>query len=206
MSEEPLFNREVAMPTLLSHPAVPIAISMAVGSTIIPGRLLAAGILASVLPDLDLIGLRMGIPYGDAFGHRGASHSIFVAVFFGIIAAIFSKQLHCTKLIAFVIVTVAGASHAVLDMLTNGGGGVALLWPLTEQRYFFEVRVIEVAPLSVRRLLGPAGWQVLKSEILWVWLPAIVAGVVGGALFRGLEGERKAAVMLLHPRGQGKNE
>lgn len=194
------------MPTILSHPAVPIAISMAVGSTIIPGRLLAAGILASVLPDLDLIGLRMGVPYGDAFGHRGASHSVFAAVAFGIIAAIFSKQLHSTKLIAFVIVTVAGASHAVLDMLTNGGGGVALLWPLTEQRYFFEVRVIEVAPLSVRRLLGPAGWQVLKSEILWVWLPAIVAGVVGGALFRGLEGERKAAVMLLHPRGQRKNE
>lgn len=194
------------MPTLLSHPAVPVAISMAMGSTILPGRLLAAAILASVLPDLDLIGLRMGIPYDDAFGHRGASHSIFAAVFFGIIAAIFSRQLHSTKLIAFVLVTVAGASHAVLDMLTNGGGGVALLWPLTEQRYFFEVRVIEVAPLSVRRLLGPAGWQVLKSEILWVWLPAIVAGVVGGALFRGLEGERKAAVMLLHPRGQGKNE
>lgn len=194
------------MPTLLSHPAVPIALGMAVGATVIPARLLAAGVLASVLPDLDLIGLRLGIPYGDAFGHRGASHSIVAAVFFGFLAALCSQHLRSTRLVAFLFVTVAGISHAVLDMLTNGGGGVALLWPLTEQRYFFEVRVIEVAPLSVRRLLGPAGLQVLKSEILWVWLPAIAAGVAGEALFRWLGGESRLAAMLLRPRGQRKNE
>lgn len=193
------------MATILSHPAVPIAINMAVGSSIIPARLLAAGVLASVLPDLDVLGLRLGVPYGDAFGHRGASHSILAAVFWGIVAAACSRQLHSTKLIAFLFVTIAGISHAVLDMLTNGGGGVALLWPWTEHRYFIEVQIIEVAPLSVRRFLGPEGWQVLRSEIIWVWLPALSAGIVGGALFRGLDGEKRAAVILLNPRGQGKN-
>lgn len=57
-------------------------------------------------------------------------------------------------------------------MLTNGGMGVAYLWPFSDQRFFFPVQPIQVSPLSLRRLLSPAGLAVAKSELLWVWLPA----------------------------------
>ena len=48
--------------------------------------------------------------------------------------------------------------------------------PLSDERFFFPVRVIEVSPLSIRRVFSPAGVAVLLSEFLWVWLPAVVLG------------------------------
>jgi inner membrane protein len=40
------------MPTILSHPVIPLALVIALGSKIIPTLLVALGVLASVLPDL----------------------------------------------------------------------------------------------------------------------------------------------------------
>jgi len=58
-------------------------------------------------------------------------------------------------------------------MLTNGGMGVALLWPLSDERLFFPTRVIEVSPLSISHILSPRGVVVFSSELLWIWLPAL---------------------------------
>jgi len=30
--------------------------------------------------------------------------------------------------------------HGLLDMITNGGKGVAFLWPFTSERFFFPAR------------------------------------------------------------------
>ena len=50
------------------------------GAVITPGRvvprLLVVGALCSVVPDLDVLGLRLGLAYGDLLGHRGLSHSL----------------------------------------------------------------------------------------------------------------------------------
>lgn len=62
-------------------------------------------------------------------------------------------------------------------MLTNGGLGVALAWPLGEQRFFFPWQVIEASPLSLRRVFGPAGLAVFKTEVLWVWVPSLLVGL-----------------------------
>jgi inner membrane protein len=43
------------MPTIRSHPVVPLALVIAMGSKIIPTRLVALGVLASVLPDLYML-------------------------------------------------------------------------------------------------------------------------------------------------------
>ena len=51
------------MPTILTHPAVPLAIAVGLGSGIITPRLLLAGILASILHDLDVITLHFRLPY-----------------------------------------------------------------------------------------------------------------------------------------------
>jgi inner membrane protein len=36
---------------------------------------IAAGILASTLPDADVFGYYLGVPYRSFFGHRGVTHS-----------------------------------------------------------------------------------------------------------------------------------
>ena len=52
--------------------------------TLLP-RLLAAGVIAAMLPDADVLAFALHIPYADAFGHRGASHSL---LFAGVLAAV----------------------------------------------------------------------------------------------------------------------
>jgi inner membrane protein len=165
------------VPTVLSHPAVPLALGLAFGSGIVSKRLLLVGVVASVLPDLDVIAFRLGIGYSHELGHRGFSHSLIAALFFGSLAAAFAKHLLATRKTAFLFVFVAAASHGLLDMLTNGGLGIALAWPFSDQRYFFPWQVVEASPLSLRRVFGPAGLAVIKSELLWVWLPAVAVGL-----------------------------
>src|SRR5258706_8976673 len=64
------------MPTLLSHPAVPLALGLAIGASRVSPRLLCAGVVASVIPDLDVVGFNFGISYSDILGHRGLTHSL----------------------------------------------------------------------------------------------------------------------------------
>jgi membrane-bound metal-dependent hydrolase YbcI (DUF457 family) len=66
-------------------------------------------------------------------------------------------------------VLVAAASHGLLDALTNGGLGVALLWPLSDARFFAPLRPIQVAPL--RHVLGARAVAALGSELVRVWGP-----------------------------------
>jgi inner membrane protein len=162
------------MPTVFTHPAVPIAIAWGLGSGAVSGRLLAAGVAASIAPDLDVLSLHLGLGYSEAFGHRGFTHSLAAAVVMGMAAMAASAALHTTPLRAFVFVTIAAASHGLLDMLTDGGRGVALFWPFSGERLFLPVQPIEVSPISLERFLSSRGAEVLQSELRWVWLPGLV--------------------------------
>ena len=65
------------MPTVFSHPAVPLALGAGLGAEVVPRRLLLPGALVSALPDLDVVTFHLGIPYSAGLGHRGlaaASH------------------------------------------------------------------------------------------------------------------------------------
>jgi len=162
------------MPTIVSHAAVPLAVGLGLGRGKVSGRLLAAGVVASILPDLDVLAFRFGIAYSDQLGHRGFSHSLTLAFLLAVVAALFAKRLDASRRAAFGFVLIAAASHGLLDMLTNGGLGIAYFWPFSDQRFFFPEQVIQVSPLSLHRVFGPAGLAVMKSELLWVWLPAAV--------------------------------
>lgn len=164
------------MPTILTHAAVPLALRLGLGGRAVPPRLLACGAIASMLPDLDVVGMRLGVPYASDFGHRGFTHSIFFAMVVALAGACFHRRLRSGFLGAFLFLLAAVASHGLLDAFTNGGRGIELLWPWTSERYFAPVRPIEVSPLSIRGLLSPRGAQVLESEVIWVWLPALAAG------------------------------
>ena len=165
------------MATILTHPAVPLAMALGLGSGLVSRRLLFAGVVASMLPDLDVVAFRFGVPYAADFGHRGFSHSLLLAVLVAIAGACLFRFLRSTFLRSFVFLSVATASHGVLDAFTNGGLGVAFLWPWSAERFFAPVQVIKVAPIGISRFLSQKGAAVLWSELVWVWLPLIGVAV-----------------------------
>ena len=165
------------MPTVLSHPAVPIAVGLGLGRARIPTRLLLVGVAVSMLPDLDTFASRVGIPYEITLGHRGATHSLAFACGVALLGACACRALRTGYGRAFWFLLLAAASHGVLDAFTNGGTGIAFLWPWSAARFFAPLRPIEVAPLRLSALLSPRGATVLLSELLWVWLPCGLAGL-----------------------------
>jgi len=75
------------MASILSHPAVSIGLSIALGRGTISRRLTLIAVVCSILPDIDALGFRMGIAYGDVFGHRGFTHSLLFASLVGVAGA-----------------------------------------------------------------------------------------------------------------------
>ena len=112
----------------------------------------------SLVPDLDVIAFRFGIPYAAQFGHRGATHSIAFALLMGVAAFALTRSWKSTLAMTVVVVT-----HPLLDMLTDGGLGVALFWPLSLERLFFPWTPLPVAPLG-SRMLSARGLHVLLVE------------------------------------------
>lgn len=164
--------------SLLTHPAVPLAIGIAVGTRVIPPRLLFAGIVGCMLPDADVIAFGFDLPYASAYSHRGFTHSIFFALLCGALAAVCAQTLHSRHWIASVFVSVATASHGLLDAFTNGGTGIAFLWPFSDERYFMPWQVIAVSPIGISRFLSERGAMVLWSELRWVWLPCLILALM----------------------------
>jgi inner membrane protein len=161
------------MPTVFSHPAPILALGAGLGSAYLPWRLLLAACFFAIVPDFDVIGLRLGIAYGDLCGHRGFSHSLGFALLCGLLGFGAAPLLRCCRRLAFVLIFGAVVSHIALDAATNGGLGVAAFWPFSENRYFLPWRPIRVSPLSPRSFLGPAGAAVMLSELRLIWLPCL---------------------------------
>jgi inner membrane protein len=165
------------MPTIFAHAAIPALLGAAAGRQCISRRLLGAGVVAAMLPDADTLGFRLGVAYASAFGHRGAMHSLLFALCIALLAALLYRPLRSTPAHAFAFVGCAAVSHPLLDMLTDGGLGVALAWPFSTQRYFFPWHPLHVSPIG-GHFFSARAWPVLGSELLWVWLPASVVALI----------------------------
>lgn len=165
------------MPSILSHIAVPVAGRIAFGRDFAIPKLFAMGLLLSILPDADVVLLKFGVPYDSPFGHRGFSHSIAFAMLAATVSGyVYSRATGCSLIGPWFYLFVCAVSHPLLDTCTNAGHGAALMWPLSDARYFAAFRPIEASPLSVRRFFGEPGLRVIVSELLWVWLPCLVLG------------------------------
>ena len=166
------------MATLITHPLVPLVVAAAVGSRIVSWRLLLLGMLLSLLPDCDVVAFRLGVPYEDPLGHRGFTHSLIAAALAAAVLTPLAAVLRATALATFVFCFLSMASHGVLDAFTRQGMGVAFFWPFEDARYFFPFHPVESAPVSVRRFLEVRAVPVMRSELVWLWLPLVGAGLL----------------------------
>ena len=127
---------------------------------------------ASLAPDLDVIGMRLGVPYGAPWGHRGATHSPAMAIAAAAALAFLLRRTRPWWPFAPIAMAVL-ASHGLLDALTDGGRGVALLWPWTDHRFFFPWRPIPVAPIGAgilsQRGLRVMAWEALAFTPAWLF-------------------------------------
>ncbi|MPZ77714.1 MAG: metal-dependent hydrolase [Deltaproteobacteria bacterium] len=163
------------MCTVITHPAVPIALSVLLPQNTASSALLIAASVCSVIPDLDVIGFEFGIKYSDMLGHRGFTHSIFfAAALAALVSLTFFHNSHGSPIVIFLFLFLSTLSHPVLDALTNGGLGVGFFAPFNHKRYFFPYRPIKVSPIGVAGFFSRRGLEVMVSELKWVWLPSSI--------------------------------
>lgn len=146
-------------------------------------------VVVALLPDVDVLGFALGIEYGDPWGHRGITHSLAFAALMAVIVTIAARRRALAsgwspaRLV--VLLLIAGASHGLLDMLTDGGLGVAIFGPFDATRYFFPVTPIRVSPIGVSSFFTARGAKVLASEALWVGLPSLALALAAHMSSRG---------------------
>ena len=180
------------MPTIFTHPAVPLGLAPWLRRT--PRSLIAVAAFVSSIPDADVAAFGFGIPYEHPFGHRGFTHSIVFALLFSAFCAFAYVRLMHNGLKyhhAFLVLFVALLSHGVLDAMTDGGKGIGFFIPFSNQRFFLPFRPIRVSPIGAEDFAAAAG-RVLASELRWVWAPFVLVGLIGFVVgrYRTMNDER----------------
>lgn len=162
------------MPTIMTHAVAGAAIAQVLAPCSRRGQITWIAAVCAMLPDVDVLGFPLGIPYGDLFGHRGLTHSLLFAAVVALgVAGLLRDRFRARDLLQVLIcIFAATASHSLLDAFTNGGLGVAFFAPFSAARYFFPLRPILVSPIGVAAFLTQRGASVLWSEMAWVWAPA----------------------------------
>ncbi|KUM03462.1 metal-dependent hydrolase [Chromobacterium subtsugae] len=132
---------------------------------------------AAMLPDLDVVTFKLGIPYESPWGHRGFSHSLAAAA---LIAGVLTwlcrplwRRMGLSAAAAATLLFLAAASHAALDMICDASFGPALFMPWSGHRYLSDWRLIEGSPLGLKRWFSAKGWRVVYTEFAYVWLPCL---------------------------------
>jgi inner membrane protein len=154
------------------HVAVGMALGRLVADETPPRRLAASMLLMSalaLLPDADVVAFALRIPYAAPWGHRGASHSLLLAALVALAVAAVTRASRGPALKVGLLAFLAVGSHGLLDAMTTGGLGAALLWPFTPTRYFLPLRPIPVAPIGAG-MLSARGLYVVGVELL-LFLP-----------------------------------
>jgi len=130
----------------------------------------------SAMPDADVIVVALGAPDRGAIGHRGASHSLCIAVAIGVLCALVARRLGWPVLRTAIAGTLAVASHGILDAFGEGGRGIPLLWPFSDARYMSPWRLLPDAPRGIRLLSSRPGLLDLALEFVF-FLPLTAAAL-----------------------------
>lgn len=169
------------MPSVLSHAVASVGISACFYRPGVPKRVWLLGALCSTIPDLDVVGFRFGVHYADFWGHRGFTHSLTFAALLAATALVLSFPHgvpHLGRIAIWVYFFMVTASHGFLDAMTDGGLGVAFFAPFNDTRYFLPWTPIQVSPIGISRFFGRRGLDVIRSEILYIWIPVCLVSAV----------------------------
>lgn len=158
------------MASLFTHPIIPLTVGLALGSRRLPVRYWLLGAVASMAADIDVLAFAFGIPYEAQFGHRGATHSIVFALALAALMTLREWRHFRAHALLFGFLFIAAVSHPLLDMLTDGGLGIALFWPFSMERLFFPATPVAVSPIGAG-FFSAEGAQVILSELEWIWIP-----------------------------------
>jgi inner membrane protein len=159
------------MPMTTTHALVPLAATLAFADRPIPWRLVLVAAFASAAPDVDgLFKHFLHIPASSIYSHRGAAHSLFVALAAGLVVPLFHRILRVRPLTAGVVIAASMASHGILDMMTNSGQAVAYLWPLSSARMFADWRPIQSGSVQLPSLVVDVFTR-FSSELLQLIIP-----------------------------------
>ncbi len=147
---------------------------------------LALFTILSTLPDLDVLLVALGASETGPFGHRGALHSLTMALAAGVFCAVAARRWRWPVLRTALAGAAAVASHTLLDLLGSGGKSLALFWPLSSARFHSPWRLLPDAPRGLKLLSG-SGLLELVTEFalflpitiyaLWPQIRARVASV-----------------------------
>ncbi|HEX2690027.1 MAG TPA: metal-dependent hydrolase [Kofleriaceae bacterium] len=163
------------MPLPLAHSLVGGSITVAAWPERTPvgfRRALVIGALLGVCPDLDYLLNRLRV-LGPGW-HHGFTHSLAVAVAVGAAMSWVMGMRGWRGALAFMLPVL---SHPVLDYLCTQSRGVALWWPVTDQRYKLgidEVSYYQFATASE----GAIAWVKLCALELLLFGPVFAISVL----------------------------
>lgn len=175
------------MPMTTTHALLPVAVAIAFCNRPFPWRLIIVAAAASAAPDVDgLFKHFLGVMPNSIWNHRGATHSLFVALAAGGLAVPFHRWLGVRPLSAGVLVALAMASHGLLDMMTDSGLAVAYLWPVSSVRLFADWRPLHSTPVHLTHLASLLSARLL-SEVRQLIAPLFLAAfaIRGFRMLRG---------------------
>ncbi len=169
------------MPTAMTHYVLGLVAAKTVRPARTMWRFLLLSMVCSAFPDIDVLGLRAGIPYDHFLGHRGFFHSPFFALLLSVlVVAVFfwrNEAFRRKRGLLTVYFFLLTANHGLLDAMTDGGLGVAMLSPVSNARYFLPWRPLYAAPLG-RGIFSERGIEVLGCELVWILIPACVVWLI----------------------------
>ena len=117
------------MATAFSHGIVGAALLPLAPRTFPRIWVLAALVALPMVPDLDVVAFKIGIPYSHPLGHRGFTHSLLYAVLQGYACAWIAQQYFRVPGRDWIrlgaVLSLATATHGLIDAMTDGGLGIA---------------------------------------------------------------------------------
>ena len=164
------------MASAFGHALTALTFGKTFPKNMVSWKFIGLGILCSILPDADVITFKIGIPYDHLLGHRGFFHSFLFAGITGVLVTLmfYYKELSSWRGLGILAYfTLCTASHSLLDAMTSGGLGVAFFSPWDNTRYFLPWRPIVVSPIGIENFFSEWGWNVIKSELIWIGLPCL---------------------------------
>lgn len=174
------------MPTAITHGLVGGALGRIAPEGLPRWKLPVLFAMMAILPDLDVIAFKLGIPYGHPMGHRGFSHSLgFALIQSLLVCTLFIKEIPRFSMKwtwVFCIAFLAAASHGLLDAATDAGLGVGFFLPFSEERFFYEFRPIQTTVVNPLKFFYKGSLNVLKSEIIWIWSPLTAFSLLFGVI------------------------